>query len=77
MKKRLSFIVAVVFSICLLSYFNAGEKSSIQYAKSNIQYADLFVIIIGPPVKTSGKKTKPVISPTKKRVATTVYRTMA
>jgi hypothetical protein len=70
MKKRLSLTVAVVLSICLLSYFNAGEKSNIQYA------ADI-PIIICPPVKVSGKKTKPATLPTKKRVATTVYRTMA
>lgn len=70
MKKRFSLIAVAIFSICLLSFFNLSEKRS-------IQYADKAIIVIPPITKISGKKTKTVIPPTKKRVSTASYRTMA
>jgi len=60
MKKRFSLIAAAVFSICLVTFFSAGEKIS------KVQFADAKIIVIPPVIKAPGKQSKPV-TPTRRR----------
>lgn len=68
MKKTLSLIIIAVFCISIMNFFNAPEKTTINYSE--------VPVIIFPPARVPGKKVK-TITPSKRRVVTTVYRTMA
>ena len=60
MKKRFSLITAAVFSICLVTFFSAGEIIS------KVQFADAKIIVIPPVIKAPGRQSKPV-TPTRQR----------